>query len=137
MKPKIILNSIQCPDGTILISRNVHDFVSHKDRITKKVYSINGGNDYLRRLVGAEDYKELSIMSDAPFEIIRENFYRGTFDNESNRIWIPISQMTEEHLKNCIEYNIKKGKIIPTNYSFANGMYQKELDYRKENNIVL
>jgi hypothetical protein len=128
MNPKIILNSIQCPDDTILISHTVHDYVVHKDRITNKVYAIDGGNDYLKRVGDTQDCKELSIMSDAPFEIIRENYYRGTYDNDGNRLWVPISKMTKEHLENCIIYNINKGLDEDC---FANQMYKKELEYRK------
>jgi len=37
-------------------------------------------------------------------------------------------------LKNCIAFNIDKG--LAKN-CFANQMYQKELDYRKENGIEI
>jgi hypothetical protein len=130
-KPKIICNQIRTPDGTLLISHSVHDYIEHKDKITGRVYAVDGGNEYLRRVGYIGDCEELSIMSDAPFEVIRENYYRGTWDKEGNRIWIKMSEMSNGHLKNCIEYNIKLG--LDKN-CFANQMYKKELEYRGENN---
>lgn len=126
-KLRIICNQIKTPDGTILISHTVHDYVEHKDRITGKKYAIDGGNDYLKRHCEQNDYKELSIMSDSLFEVIRENYYRGTWDKQGNRIWLKLSEMSDEHLKNCIEFNIKKGF---NKDCYANQLYKKELDYR-------
>lgn len=133
-KPKIICNQMRTPDGTLLISHSVHDYIEHKDRITGKKYVIDGGNDYLKRHCEQNDYKELSIMSDSSFEVIRENYYRGTWDKQRNRIWLKLSEMSNDHLKNCIQYNIMQGY---DRNCFANQMYQKELKYRKENNIII
>ncbi len=134
MEKRIICNQIQCPDGTILISHHRHDFVIHKDIITGKKYAVDGGTDYIRRVCEDDDYIEQSIYSDAPFTVIRENYYRGTFNKNGDRIWISISQMSDKHLENCINYNIKNG--LDKNI-FANQMYRKELEYRKENNIKI
>ena len=60
LSKKIILNAIQTPDGTVLISRNSHDYVCHKDA-NGSFYSVDGGNDYLKRS-GKTDYKELSVF---------------------------------------------------------------------------
>jgi len=87
---------------------------------------VDGGTEYLRRHTNKEPYKELSIYSDSPFEVIRENYYRGTFNEEGNRTWISISKMTIDHLRNCITYNEKKG----LGNGYANKMYRKELNYR-------
>jgi len=133
METKIICNRIQTPDGTILTSHSVHDYVEHKDK-NGKVYAIDGGNGYLKRVCKDNDYIELSIMSDAPFEVIRENYYRGTWNKQGNRIWIKMSKMSNNHLENCIQYNIKLGNGKDC---FPNQMYQKEIDYIKENNIII
>lgn len=131
---RIILNSIRCPDGTILISHSVHDYKEHKDR-NNLVYMVDGGHDYLRRNThNHAPYEELSIYDDAPFEIIRDNYYRGTWDKEGNRIWIKMSEMTDSHLKNCIIYNIDRG--LEAN-CFSNELYQKEIEYRKKNKITI
>lgn len=130
----IILNRIQTPDGTILISYSVHDYKEHRDKVSNEIYMVDGGTRYLRRNINKVPYEELTIYDDSPFELIRENYHRGSWDKEGNRIWIPIFKMSNNHLENCIKYNIKIGN---SKNCFANQMYQKELDYRKENNIII
>lgn len=58
MTEVIILNSIKTPDGTILISKNEHDFVRYKDA-NGLSYAIDGGNQFLKRMCSGE-YEELS-----------------------------------------------------------------------------
>ena len=132
---RIICNQIRTPDKTILISHHVHDFKEHKDRITKKVYSVDGGNEYLKRGYEQDDYEELSIYSDAPFDIIRENFYRGSWYTNGDRMWIKLCDMTDDHLHNCIKYNIKLGYESDNTECFPNQMYRQELLYRGVTNI--
>jgi len=91
---KIICNKIQTPDNTILISYSVHDYKEHKDKVSNEIYMVDGGNDYLRRNINKVPYEELSVYSDESFEVIRENYHRGTWDKEGNRIWIPMCKMS-------------------------------------------
>lgn len=58
MTEVIILNSIKTPDGTILISKNEHDFVRYRDANGLN-YAIDGGNLFLKRMCNGE-YEELS-----------------------------------------------------------------------------
>ena len=134
MNRKIICNKIKTPDHTILISYSVHDYREHKDKVSNEIYMVDGGNDYLRRNINKVPYEELSVYSDESFEVIRENYHRGTWDKEGNRIWIPMCKMSNKHLENCIVFNIQLGLAKDC---FANQMYQKELDYRKENGIEI
>lgn len=129
---KIISNKIKTPDGTILESFFLYDYKSYKDR-NGEVYSVDGGKQYLKRSNNKEPYEELSIYEDSPFEVIRENFCRGTVNKHGEELWVPISQMNNKHLRNCIVYNNKLGYGL----SFANQMYRKELSYRKKNNIII
>jgi hypothetical protein len=131
---KIILNRIKTPDGTILTSRHVHDFVCHVDTNGKR-YCVDGGRDYLKRSFETDDYEDLSIYSDAPFEVIRENFYRGGHGKGGNEPlkWTPMNKMSDEWLANCIIYNEKGGQ----GESLANKLYKQELEYRKNNNIKI
>lgn len=57
---KIILNAIETPDGTVLISAHRHDYRSHTDA-NGTTYVVDGGTDYLKR-GGKDDYTELSII---------------------------------------------------------------------------
>jgi hypothetical protein len=155
---QIILNQIRTPDGTILKSMHVHDYVTHVDK-NGHVYMVDGGSEYLRRNVNRTKlnklqkiwiklksffgitwtdplaYTELSIYSNAPFEVIRENFHRGGRGKDGRQplTWVPMSQMSDEWLKACITYNQDRGM----GGCFANKMYAKELQYRLEKGISI
>lgn len=135
MEKHIILNQIQTPDGTILKSMHRHDYVTYMDK-NGLMYMVDGGNEYLRRNVHKDNpYIEMSIYSDAPFEIIRKNYHRGGRgkDGKQRLTWTPMDKMSDIWLKNCIIYNNEQG----LENSFANEMYKKELEYRKQNNIII
>tara|TARA_R110000850_G_scaffold23997_3_gene70497 strand:+ start:603 stop:902 length:300 start_codon:yes stop_codon:yes gene_type:complete len=55
---KIVLNSIRTPDGTVLMSKDEHDFVRYTDKNGLR-YAIDGGNVFLKRMCAGE-YEELS-----------------------------------------------------------------------------
>lgn len=154
----IIVNRIQTPDGTILTSYHRHDYQQYIDK-NGGYYMVDGGSEYLRRsipktklskfkkiwieflslfgykYIDPMNYKELSVYSDAPFEVIRENYHRGGRgkDGKQPLTWVAMSKMSDEWLKSCITYNEDRGLAN----SFANKMYSKELEYRKENNIFV
>ena len=71
MEKRLILSQIQTPDGTILRSMHQHDYVTYIDK-NGETYMLDGGNEYQRYSINKEPFKDLSIWSDAPFEIIRE-----------------------------------------------------------------
>ena len=80
-------------------------------------------------------FKDLSIYSDAPFEVIRENYHRGGRGKDGLQplTWVPLSKMSNEWLKNCIKYNDDRGiKNCDSNY-----WYNKELRYRKRMEIFI
>jgi len=129
----IILNSIKTPDGTILVSRHRHDFVEYTDN-NGHLYYVDGGNDYLRRGYG-DVYEECSLYSDDDFETIRKHYARGGRgkDGKQPLKWVPLCDMNDEWLANCIVYNEERGM----GSSIANELYVKEQEYRKINNIKI
>ena len=133
-EPRLILSRIQTPDGTILTSYHRHDYVTHIDA-NGETYMLDGGNDYQRTSVNIEPYKNLSIWSNAPYEIIRESFHRvGRGKNGDEPLkWVPLSQMSDEWVKNCITYNDERGM----SKSYANYLYCKELRYRQRMEIKI
>lgn len=133
-EPRLILSRIQTPDGTILTSYHRHDYVTHIDA-NGETYILDGGNDYQRTSVNIEPYKDLSIWSDAPYEIIRENFHRGGRGKNGDEPlkWVPLSKMSDEWIKNCIEYNDKLGM----SNSYATYLYCKEIRYRQRMEIEI
>ena len=132
---RIIGNQIRTPDGTILKSMHRHDYVQYTDK-NGKDYMVDGGTDYLRRIVHEEaPYEELTIYEDDSFEVIRENLCRGGRGKDGTQplTWVPMNQMNDNWLAACIVYNEERG----IGDSFANEMYRKEQDYRKEHNITI
>lgn len=132
---KIILNQIKTPDGTIIKSMHVHDYVTHTDK-NGKTYMVDGGDEYLRRILHNDaPYEELTIYSDDKFEVIRENYHRGGRGKNGDQplTWVPISKMSDSWLNAAIVYNEERGQ----GKSFANEMYNKEKEYRKQNNITI
>lgn len=125
---QIVVNRIITPDGTELFSRHRHDYVSYTDK-NGQHYSVDGGTDYLRRGFDKEDYTEASLYLDDDFEEIRKYYCRGGRgkDGKQPLKWTPLCEMSTEWLESCIQYNIEMGVT-------ENILYQKELDYRTENN---
>ena len=134
-EPRIILNQIKTPDGTILRSMHRHDYVTYTDANGLE-YMVDGGHDYLRRITHDEaPYEELTIYDDAPFEVIRENFHRGGRGKDGTEplSWVPMSKMSDSWLHACITYNEDRGM---GDY-YATEMYRSELAYRLKNGISI
>ena len=75
------------------------------------------------------------VYSDAPYEIIRESFHRGGRGKNGDQPlkWVPLCDMSDKWVKNCIEYNDKLG----IGGSYANYFYCKELRYRQRMGIKI
>lgn len=128
----IVRNMAQCLKCNDLITSYYgHDYVS----CSCGAISVDGGNNYTKRAGDISSYKELSIYSDAPFEVIRKNFHRGGRgkDGKQPLKWVAMYDMSNSWLEACITYNEERGNAD----SFANKMYRKELEYRKQNNISI
>ena len=132
---QIILNQIKTPDGTILKSMHRHDYVTYTDANGLE-YMVDGGTEYLRRNMHEEaPYEELTIYSDAPFEIIRENACRGGRGKDGTEplTWVPIAKMSDAWLHACITYNADRGLDLSQSSKF----YKMELMYRQEKGISI
>jgi len=126
---KMLVCRMQTPDGTILTSLHTHHYVTHDDANGKR-YMLDGGNSYRRM----SDYpeapmKDVSIYSDSTFKEIRKYVCRGGRGKNGDEPlkWVPISEMSNSWLINCISYNWKRGIKWK---STANRLYVKELIYR-------
>lgn len=137
MEERIILNRIRTPDGTILTSYYTHDYKSYED-CNGETYMVDGGNEYLRRSQNIIPYEELSVYysdDERDYPKIRESFHRGSRGKNGDKplTWIPLSEMTNEHIENCITYNDKLG----LGKSLATYLYCKELKYRQRMEIFI
>ena len=123
---KLIKNSIRTPDGTVLESRHRHDFVSHKDTITGELYFTDGGTSYIRRSVNIEPYEDLSLYSDDPFEILRENITWGTYGKNGDEPlhYKFISNMSTSHINAILsQYKLE---------DYLKEVFEKEISHRNE-----
>ncbi len=129
----LLQNAIQTPDGTILVSTRVHDYKSYKDTVADKYYSVDGGLEY-RRISCEGPYIDLSVFSNDDFSHIRTCLVRGSsgksFDQPFK--WVRLMDMSNAWLEALIlwiEENQPENKYKE--------YYLKEIEYRKENNIII
>lgn len=127
MNKTIILNRIKTPDGTVLTSYHRHDYKIHLDTITGLHYMVDGGHEYLRRIIYDHyPYEELSVYSDSPFEIIRESLLWGTYGIKHDKplTHVKLCDMETSHINNVL---IHVHNLDETYKEFFN----KEIEYRK------
>ena len=100
----ILLNRIQCPDGTILTSRHRHDFQSHIQE-DGRYYAVDGGLSYQRVLFSDNEFINLSITSEDDFEKIRENMEWGTYgkDGKSPLKYKKLKDLDSDHIFSILE----------------------------------
>jgi hypothetical protein len=100
MKKQLLVNAIQTPDGTILRSRGVHDFVGHTDKISGEYYFTDGGSLYSRRTINTVPAIELDLYTDDRHEDIREVWDWGSYgilgDQKLHRILL--KDLGESHI---------------------------------------
>lgn len=132
MEKQIVLNSMMTPDGTILTSRHLHDYVSHVDA-NGDFYSNDGGNDYLHRTINKVPATDLTLYSDSPFEIIREHIVRGGRGKDGNEPlkYIVLKDINDEWLQAIIDY---EEELRPNNPQLE--YYKQEQLYRNEQSRV-
>jgi hypothetical protein len=120
---RLLLNRIKTPDGTILTSYNRHDYLTHKDAITKEVLMVDGGNDYIRRHVGT--YEELSVYDDGSHITRRSALHWGTRgkDGKQPLVYKPIKDLDSDHIEAILRTQTQLSE-------FYKGVFKEELKYR-------
>jgi hypothetical protein len=127
----LLHNSIQCPDGTILVSKHKYDFKSHTQEDGRE-YFVDGGLDYQRIGYSDKEYVDLSVRSDDPHEKIREHFEWVRRMNEQGQMLpksevVKLKDITDSHLMALVEYT-KEGYPEEINKVFVD-----EIEFRKTN----
>lgn len=99
----LIRNAIQTPDGTILVSRNRHDYQKHTDD-NGKSYVVDGGLDYVRASVH-DDQISLAVYDTDQFNVIRESLEWGTYgiNGDQPLSWIKMCDMDTAHIEAVLE----------------------------------
>jgi hypothetical protein len=120
---RLLLNRIKTPDGTILTSYNRHDYLTHKDTITKEVLMVDGGNDYIRRHVGT--YEELSVYDDGSHITRRSALHWGTRgrDGKQPLVYKPIKDLDSDHIEAILKTQTQLSE-------FYKEVFKEELKYR-------
>ena len=120
---RLLLNRIKTPDGTILTSYNRHDYLTHKDTITKEVLMVDGGTDYVRRNIGT--YEELSVYDDGSHITRRSALHWGTRgkDNKQPLTYKPIKDLDSDHIEAILRTQTQISE-------FYKQVFKEELKYR-------
>ena len=108
MNKQLLHNSIQCPDGTILVSKHRHDF-QHHIQADGREYFVVGGLYYQRVGHSDDEWIDLSVYVGDEHSKIREVFTwyrRMTADKELLPSPEPIllKDITNEHLIALVEW---------------------------------
>ena len=81
-RPKILSSRMRTPDGTILESKNRHDYVTHTDANGKE-YMLDGGCEYVRCSANGDE-EMLTVTSGDSHEVIRETVKWGTYGKDGD-----------------------------------------------------
>lgn len=127
MERELLVNAMQTPDGTMLISSSRHDCVTHIDK-NGEMYINDGGEEYIRRSINKEPAIDKCLYTDSSFNDIRNSMTRITTEGKK----ILLKDMTIQHLFNCILYGAKENCPIGK-YRWQ---YIRELAYRYEHNLI-
>jgi len=120
----LMRNAIRTPDGTILESWHVHQYVTHVDAIDGLEYMVDGGLEYIRRSSHGED---LSVHYSDGHQAVREAFKWGTYGKSGRKSLkrVLIKDMDTEHLQALLDGTWSLHKRV--RLSFLN-----ELEWRNE-----
>lgn len=96
----IIRNSIKTPDGTVLVSRHQHDYVSHVDK-NGETYMIDGGLSYFRGSINKEKATPLHVTTNDSHEEVSKALIWGTYGKNSDQPlhFISLCDMDTEHIR--------------------------------------
>lgn len=122
---KLLYNALRTPDGTILESRNRHDYKTHTDK-NGKTYMVDGGLDYIRRNVHG-DQVDLSVYDDDSHELIRKVLTWGSYGKNGDQplTYIKLMDMETDHIQACLDN-------VPNMYPQIRVAMKNELEFRNE-----
>ena len=102
---KLIQNAIMTPDGTIIHSREVHDYQEYDG------YSVDGGNEYSR--YGYPDgcqnkFEPLFLYENDDFDTKKEKILWGTYGKDGKQPfkWVKLINCEDDHLKAILKIHI-------------------------------
>lgn len=126
---KILYSALVTPDGTKLVSRSRHDYVSHVDA-NKKTYFLDGGKSYVR-CGTSTDQTLITITTDDPWETARNYIEWGTYgpNGDQPHRYVTLAEMDTDHITKVLELLTEQQpehSYIP--------YYEQELSHRQKSN---
>jgi hypothetical protein len=123
---QIVYNACRTPDGTILVSKHRHNYVTHVDKNGEE-YMRDGGQDYIRCSKNTIPAEDLSVTMEDGHEKVREVVTWGTYgkDGDQPLTFLKVSEMSTEHIKALVE-----GDYPVTPWRMK--VFKNELEYRNE-----
>ncbi len=100
---RLVRNALKTPDGTILVSRSRHDYVTHLDANGKQ-YMTDGGLVYVHCSAHGDEV-DMCVYDDEDHEVLREAAEWGTrgIDGTDPLRWVKIKDMDTDHLATCCD----------------------------------
>lgn len=135
MKHILIANRWRTPDGTLLESKHVHDYVDHQDA-NGEYYFIDGGHDYIRMSKNVIPMKNECVYADDDWETVRRAELRGAVTKKFDVYMVPLYKMSDRHVLNCITYNLRHVYEIE-HYEVHTHLHIKEMLYRITKDLYL
>lgn len=126
----LLRNAIQTPDGTVLESHHRHDYKTHLDTITGKLYGVDGGLEYIRHIGDIKDCINFCVESDL-HEVIRTYFTWGTYGKYGKNPLkvVPLAELSNNHIESIISTQSLSTSTLT--------LFQNELEYRTLNSILI
>ncbi len=124
---QLVYNAIRTPDGTLLVSRNRHDYKTHVDD-NEEMYMLDGGLDYIRTSVNDEPAESLAVYLNDDFKDVRAVLEWGSrgVNGDEPLHYIKLSSMETDHiiavLDECFYISEWRKDVM-----------EQELTYRDEN----
>lgn len=130
MSDTLVLNAIRTPDGTVLESRNRHDYREYTDA-NGKTYMIDGGLGYVR-CSAHEDQEWVGCYLEDGHAKVREALAWGTFGKNGDEPYrqVKLSKMSNAHIQACLDTQ-------PRMYKQFRTAMKNELAYREKQNIII
>jgi len=125
-KTFLVLNRVVTPDGTVLTSYNRFDRRGYIDAQGRRT-ATNGG---LHELIREGDYREASVWSNAPFEVIRESYHKGIrLEAENDLVWTALKDITDFQLSVILSGLPDRSGLMELNS--IGKFFHEELEYRR------
>lgn len=128
----IIRNAMRTPDGTVIESKNRHDYCTHIDANGIE-YMVDGGLDYIRRSMHADHSPEdLTVYLEDGHDKVREALTWGTYGKNGDEPYrsVKLSDMSSAHIQACLDTQTRM-------YPQIRVAMENELAYRLESNVLI